>query len=181
MSYLKLKQNMIDMIREQQIKLGYRSEAVRLYYPRQSQNRFLDNTAGVDELQELLSGICEELSKTIGEVTVSHQGERFCFLFSPKVSDYVHEHMEGAEFIQDFVAEVSRHGAKLEDVLAVFYRYSDHVHVERVAQGDFDYVVYFEDGIPDSYRYCITDEGCHIIYHRFTEEDYRDFTIPSQF
>ena len=33
----------------------------------------------------------------------------------------------------------------------------------------------FKNGVPDDYRYCLTDEGCHIIYHRFTAEDYFDF------
>jgi hypothetical protein len=45
----------------------------------------------------------------------------------------------------------------------------------RTTHGEFDYLVYFEDGVPDDYRYCITDEGCHLIYHRFTPEDYEDF------
>lgn len=56
-----------------------------------------------------------------------------------------------------------------------FHKYSDHVHVEKVSHGEFDYLVYFEDGKPDSFRYCITDEGCHMIYHRFTVEDYEEF------
>ena len=37
---------------------------------------------------------------------------------------------------------------------------------------DFDYVVYFQDGMPDDYRYCIKFEGCCVIYHRFTPKDY---------
>jgi hypothetical protein len=40
---------------------------------------------------------------------------------------------------------------------------------------DFDYLVYFEDGRPDAFRYCLTQEGHHIIYHRFTADDYNDF------
>lgn len=39
----------------------------------------------------------------------------------------------------------------------------------------FDYLVYFEDGIPDDYRYCLSLEGEHMIYHKFTPEDYEDF------
>ena len=174
MSSRKLEQNLLDMLREQQIKLGYRSEVVRLYYPKASLNRFLENTAEVEELQKQLEAFCVSLREKIGRVSVSHQGERFCFCFSPEVSDYVHEHMEGTEFLREFIDTISKHGTKLEDILAVFSKYSKHVCVKQVPDGDFDYVVYFEDGIPDNYRYCITDEGCHMIYHRFTEEDYRD-------
>lgn len=39
--YAKLEKNLIDIIREQQMKLGYCSEDVRLYYPLSSLNHFL--------------------------------------------------------------------------------------------------------------------------------------------
>jgi hypothetical protein len=77
--------------------------------------------------------------------------------------------------LYDFIETVSKHGVSIEEVIAQFRRYSEHVHVERVSNGDFDYLVYFEDGQPDSFRYCLTQEGSHVIYHRFTVEDYKDF------
>lgn len=40
---------------------------------------------------------------------------------------------------------------------------------------DLIIIVYFEDGIPDDYRYCLSLEGEHMIYHKFTPEDYEDF------
>jgi len=57
----------------------------------------------------------------------------------------------------------------------VFHAYSDHVHMEKTTGTGFDYLVYFEDGIPDDYRYCLSLEGEHMIYHKFTPEDYEDF------
>lgn len=39
--YEKLKQNVIDMLEEQQQKLGYQKETVRLYYPLESLNHLL--------------------------------------------------------------------------------------------------------------------------------------------
>ena len=33
MRFEKLEQNIIDMIKEEQAKLGYRKESIRLYYP----------------------------------------------------------------------------------------------------------------------------------------------------
>ena len=62
----------------------------------------------------------------------------------------------------------------MDSILSVFRRHSEHVHIERLSGEEFDWLVYFEDGIPDSFRYCIADEGHHIIYHRFTEADYQD-------
>jgi hypothetical protein len=46
--------------------------------------------------------------------------------------------------------------------------------VEESPDEDFDCLVYFEDGQPDSFRYCLTQEGCHVIYHRFTIEDFQE-------
>ena len=44
------------------------------------------------------------------------------------------------------------------------------------ATRSFDYLVYFEDGTPDSYRYCIKlDDDGDAVYHRFTPEDYAAF------
>ena len=45
----------------------------------------------------------------------------------------------------------------------------------RMHNGEFDWLISFEDGQPDAYRYCIADEGCHLTYHRFTKEDYEAF------
>ncbi len=63
----------------------------------------------------------------------------------------------------------------MDDALDVFRRYSDRVVIEPKTDADFDVLAYFPDGRPDAYRYCLTDEGCHVIYHRFTAADYTDF------
>ncbi len=175
MDYSKLENNIINVIKEEQVKLGYRSEVVRLYYPLQSLNRFLGTNHSICEMQKELELFADSVKDKLGQIDISGQGERFCFLLSPQVSDYVHEHMDNTEFIYEFVNTVSKHGITMDEVLKVFYKHSDHVHVEKAVHGEFDYLVYFEDGIPDEFRYCITDEGCHIIYHRFTAEDYNDF------
>lgn len=53
----------------------------------------------------------------------------------------------------------------MDELLAVFNRYGDRVHVEELHNGEFDWLISFEDGQPDAYRYCIADEGCHLTYH----------------
>ena len=53
--YDRLAQSLIDIIKEQQAKLGYRKEIVRLYYPLSSLNHFfeghLDSTGMLDILK----------------------------------------------------------------------------------------------------------------------------------
>ena len=177
MEYSKLEKNIIDVLKEEQVKLGYRSEIIRLYYPLQSLNRFLKTNHNIEEMQEELKLFSQSVENKLGSIKISNEDERFCILLPPQASDFVHEHMSNTEFIYDFVNTVSKHGVTIEEVLEQFYKHSDHVHVEKTAHEDFDYLVYFEDGKPDEFWYCITDEGCHIIYHRFTEDDYNDFYL----
>ena len=49
------------------------------------------------------------------------------------------------------------------------------IHYEKTKNGEFDYLLYFNNGIPDKYYYCFTVEECHVIYHRFLKHDYEDF------
>ena len=177
--FAKLEKNIIDIIAEEQIKLGYRSEVIRLYYPLLSLNRLLGTDCDTEQIKPLLESFCDYVEGKLGRLEISNREERFCFMIPAKGSDYVHERMQDDEsgygFIRDFITTVSKHGVTLDEVLRQFYKYSDRVHVEKVSHGEFDYLVYFEDGQPDDFRYCITDEGCHFIYHRFTVEDYNDF------
>ena len=62
----------------------------------------------------------------------------------------------------------------MEQVLELFRETSESVVIEKKIHGEFDYLCFFPDGDPDDFRYCLTDEGCHVIYHRFTPEDYID-------
>jgi hypothetical protein len=180
MNTARLEKNIGDVIKEEQVKLGYRSEKIQLFYPLKSLNRFLQTDFGEAEMERSLTDFCKGLEPKFGKVAVSHEGERFCFHLPSEAADYVHAHTPQSGFLYDFIAAVSQHGVTIEDVIALFKKYSDHVHVEKTTHGEFDYLVYFADGEPDSFRYCLTAEGHHIIYHRFTAEDYEDFQFEEQ-
>lgn len=175
MGYCKIKKNICDVIKEQQVKLGYRKETIRLYYPLLSLNRFLNTKYGVNEMQTELENFAKTELQEFGEVQVTHNKDRFCFYLPEEASEWVNTHTEQSGFLYDFIDIISRHHITIEEIVAEFEKYSDYVHFEEIVDNEFDYVIYFEDGKPDSYRYCLTDEGCHFIYHRFTEEDYQDF------
>jgi hypothetical protein len=180
MDYVRLEKNISDVIKEEQVKLGYRSEVIRLYYPLQSLNRFLGTNCDINGMYQVLEGFCVSVCDKFGKVEVSNNNERFCLLFPKEASEYVYRNTEKTGFIYDFINTVSKHGATIDDVLEQFRKYSDHVHIEKVTHGEFDYLVYFEDGVPDDFRYCLTNEGCHVIYHRFTVEDYEDFKFEDK-
>ena len=175
MKYAQLEKNLIEVLKEEQIKLSYRSEIVRLYYPLSSLNRLLEAALDAAGMEKALCGFADHAEKHLGRIAISRTGERFCLQIPPEGVDYVHAHLTETEFISDFIHTIEKHGCTIEEALQVFYKHSAHVHVEKITNGEFDYLIYFADGVPDDFRYCLKDEGCHIIYHRFTEGDYEEF------
>lgn len=175
MDYQNLYQNIVDMTVEQQLKLGESSSGLQLYYPLSSLNRFCGTELNREEMLSALSGFSDYARGTLGEVTVDTIGNMFRFTLSPTAQAYARSVRGQHPFLKELIETVSRHGVGMEEVLAVFRKYSDHTVIERKAGEDFDVLAYFADGEPDCYRYCLTDEGEHVIYHRFTEADYLDF------
>lgn len=174
MNFRKLEKNIMDIVLEEQLKLGYRKETVRLYYPLLSLNRLLETGYDADRMNKILEAFCGYTEARLGRIGISRQKERFCMSIPAQGSEYVHSHAGDTSFLRDFINTIARHGVTMEEVLQQFYNHSANVHVEQLEDGEFDYLVYFQDGIPDDFRYCIADEGCHIIYHRFSAEDYED-------
>lgn len=170
-----LENHIIDVIKEEQIKLGYRSETIRLYYPMESINNLLGVEYSLTELIEILDQFCESVNTRLGNVTHSNVNRRFCFTIPPNGVTYVHENVEDRSFLRDFIEIIGRHNCTLDEILDVFHKHSDKVICNKIDNGEFDYLVYFQDEIPDSYMYCLKFEDCHVIYHRFTKDDYRKF------
>lgn len=175
MNFKKLENNLLDMIQEQQVKIGYMSGVTRFYYPLQSLNRLLGTELTEEEMMHALEEFSAYAEERLGKVKASSKNERFCITLPPQASDYVHENQKPSEFLVHFINTVAHHGCTLDEVMEVFHAYSRHVHLEKTTGTGFDYLVYFEDGIPDDYRYCLSLEGEHMIYHKFTPEDYEDF------
>jgi len=173
--FMALEQNIIDSIEEQQLKLGYLKETVRLYYPLASLNRFLQVEASVEEMISLMQEFSEWSVKELGGIIVINRGERFCIAVPPAGAERIHAHLQQDGFLADLIEAVRVHGNTWEDVLAIFNKHSDCVHVQEMDNGEFHYLVYFEDGKPDQYRYCIAVEGHHVTYHRYTKADYEEF------
>lgn len=59
MGYAKLERNLIDIIKEEQAKLGFFKEDIRLYYPLSSLNHFFNSSDSADEMQMRLDTLPE--------------------------------------------------------------------------------------------------------------------------
>ena len=79
MGYDKLERNLIDIIKEEQAKLGFFREDIRLYYPLSSLNHFFDAADTADEMQARLEVLPASITDKLGDIEVSHKGDRFCF------------------------------------------------------------------------------------------------------
>lgn len=186
-NYDNLQRSLVDVIKEEQAKLGYYREDIRLYYPLSSLNHFFGTNVGADEMQLILDGTGEQdhtpiatgmneaLSDKLGMVEVSHRGDRFCFHIPPEGVEYVHENTTENEFIRELVQLVAKHGCTIEKVYQLFTKHSGHVRREPMENGEFDVRIWFEDDAEDPYYYCFKQEGEHMIYHRFLPADYEDF------
>lgn len=174
MDFSALEKHIIGVVSEQQIKLGYRSEMVRLYYPLESLNRIMKTEDSFVKMLDRLEQFSEYAGSRLGKVEIESDGERFCLSIPSQGSDYIHACTAESGFLPEFVNTIRKHGCTVEQALKVFRRYSDKVHFEQVKNSEFDYLIYFEDGSPDDYRYCLTMEEGHLTYHRFTKEDYEE-------
>ena len=151
--FKKLENSLIDVIKEEQAKLGFKEEKIHLYYPLSSLNHFFSVQDSAEEMLARLQNLPEELTSKLGNVAVSHKGDRFCFYIPEPGSVYVHENMKENEFIKVLIELVQKHDCN----------------------GEFDFYIRFLDKADDTYYYCFKDEGFHFIYHRFLPEDYEDF------
>ena len=89
MYFDRLEKNLIDIIKEEQAKLGFRKEAIRLYYPLSSLNHFFEAEDSEAEMLARLSGFPASLTKKLGNVTVTAKKDRFCFHIPEDGSVYV--------------------------------------------------------------------------------------------
>lgn len=173
MQHEKLIKNIVDQIKEAQIKLGFARETVRLYYPVGTLNAMLGTAASdTGEMLEILkSNVFQETP--LGNLGFSSHKHRIEVSVPPEGVEYVHMNIPKPAFLVDMIELFrSHHHCRMEDVASLFASYSRDYVRERMPEGsDFDEVFHFRDENIDAYYYCVKEEMGHTIYHRFTEED----------
>ncbi len=167
-----LEKNVIDVLCEQQLKLGFLPGDIRLYYPPRSLAALLNIKADKAELTRALeTEFADFVDSRLGRPEIGDDGDRLCLCFPETAGQWVREHMPEHAFLEAFIQLIGSHHAGMEEVLALFRQYG-RVRVEPLPEGEQGTLVYFEDSIPDDYRYCLTEEMGHVGYHRFTPQDF---------
>ena len=144
--YAKLEKNLVDIIEEQQIKLGYCREDVRLYYPLSSLNHFFETTDDAQAMLDRLSSLPDDFRSKLGDVKVTQINGRFCFLIPKEGSKYVHENIAPDGFLSELIAYVGGLDCTMQGIFDLFHRYSKNVVIEKAKNDEFDYVVHFDYG-----------------------------------
>lgn len=174
-NYAALKKNVTDVIKESQIKIGYTPNPVSLNYPVDSLNNLLGTDYNAEEMGSALENFNMYVKDDLGEIQFSLHEGKYCLTIPAKGVSYVHENVQDSGFLTDLISLLTTcRNISIGDVLKVFHKYSDHVSCTKVENDEFNYLVYFEDGEPDDYRYCIDIDLGHVTYHRVTPKDYDD-------
>ena len=105
---------------EEQAKLGFRKEVIRLYYPVGMLNNLFGTACDAEEMQQALAGFTDFAKERLGEVTITHKKDRFCLLLPEETSIYVHEHKKENEFIHQLVKLIASHETDMEQVKKLF-------------------------------------------------------------
>ena len=176
MNVEKFTENIIEQIKEVQLKLGFVQEVIRLYFPAESLSRLLQIPCG--STKELLDTLEREQgfhNTVLGEIHFSLcRDERIEVCIPPSGAAYVHKFVPDPPFLLRMIQLFQEnHSLSIEEICACFAQFNSQYVCEKMEPGtDFDYVLYFQDQRPDPWYYCIKIEMGHTIYHRFTDEDY---------
>lgn len=90
-AYQKLEKSLTDVIAEEQAKIGYRKEAIQLYYPLGSLKHFFNSNDSADTICKKMNGFSDFVADRLGVIRFSYEEERFCFCLAPEASEYVYK------------------------------------------------------------------------------------------
>ncbi|MDE6698480.1 MAG: DUF3877 family protein [Lachnospiraceae bacterium] len=172
----KLVKNIIDQIKEAQIKLGYMRESMRFYYPLSSVNAMLNmDFKSTGELTSFINSKNILDNTIIGKLLLSVHDDRIEVSVSADGVTYVYENIPDPPFLRDIINFfATHHNAGIDEIRSIFEKYGNDYVCEGMPAGeDFDYVMYFKDKSIDEYYYCIKNEMHHTIYHRFSKVDFQ--------
>lgn len=172
----KLYNDIVDQVKEAQLKLGYEYEAMRLYYMISSVNYLMDeNYTDIKSAHRIINDM-KKMDARFSDIEFEISNKRLVVLISPDTGRYIHENVNDNAFLKDLILYMKKHHhASFEDVCKIFRKYDENYVCERMEDNiDFDYVLHFQDEGIDNHYYCVKVENGHLIYHRFIKSDYED-------
>ena len=184
-----LERHIIDTVKEWQMKIGYRSEEMKLYYPDVSLAGLLELSDGWDEtaLKSALTEFSKETAPRLGGVQISNVKDRYCVAVPAAGCTYIHENEPDSAFLRSFLDVITGLEPSMQAVEQCFADAAAagneaYVKEDREAEG-LGIVFYFcaekdakqtpEDSKIDAYVYCVEEDDFGITYHRFSWSDFQ--------
>lgn len=168
-----LEKHIADTIKEWQMKIGYESGGMKLYYPVESLRADLE--AGED-LQAALHEFGRKAEPRLGRIEISHRGGRYCLDIPEQGCRYVSEKTPEPEFLRRLLGIITAGSGTMEQVRRCFREFAEENHTIAVERNETEHelgcVFYFEDEKADEYVYCVEENEFGLTYHRFSRADY---------
>lgn len=174
--YEDLKRNIMDVIKESQIKLGFEKNPMTIYYPIEALNHLLNTNFDELQMDQCLQRFAKKVKDPLGELTFQREKSRYGITVPVQGVCYIDQNVTDNGFLKELLDYLRRHDCQKEQIIAIFKKYSQHVMIQDVTDDDFDYAIWFEDDADNTYRYCFHEEEGHMIYHRFTPREYQELT-----
>lgn len=169
-----LEKNICDVINEWQIKIGFREENMKLYYPDTTLIELLEiaKNASMEELYKAITQFKALVESRLGEIQVTNVKNRFCIDIPWEGCQYIAKHMPASQFLKDFLAVITDKNCSIEKIRRCFASFSEEFVQLDKSQIGLGHVFYFEKDDIDNYVYCIESDVFGFTYHRFTKADY---------
>lgn len=181
MNFDALLKNLIYVLKESQMKIGYTDNAASLNYPPASLARLLGTEADDSVLRKALKDFAAYAEPTLGRITVGVYDGQYCLTVPAQGVRYVHENVPENPFLRELIDLTAQHKARgIAEVRALFSKYSDKVVCQEVEGDGYDHVLYFADGTPDDFIYLFETAFGHVTYHRMTKADYEGEIISGE-
>lgn len=179
MDFERLEKNICDNVLEAQLKLGYDKRPISFNYTLSTLRNLLATDADTTDMQYALFQFRLYSEPALGELSFHEIKDGFCITVPEKGTENIHTLYDHNVLIPELVNKVREHCSSVDEVLDIFRKYSDDAVIEKKSNDEFDYLVYFKNGVPDEYYYCISveeeiDGSLHVSYHRFIKEDYEE-------
>ena len=190
-----LEQHIIDTVKEWQIKIGYRKEAMNLYYPEESLKDMLGLSRDASEkvLKETLKLFADETAPRFGQLKISDKNGRYCIGIPETGCEYIHENIPDSDFLKEFLQIVTGENPTFEKIRRCFEEMAEK-YQETFAEQDhgtdgMGRVFFFtgkkggeisEASKIDRYVYCVELDDFGMTYHRFACHDYQKLLADAE-
>lgn len=170
--FFRLNNSITSTIYEGIVKIGYEKDtSINIYYDLDLLN-YLLNTDFLQE-NECLSYLQEYLGVLNTEhpfMQIQLVKKRFQFTVTKYGVEKILSEYQDKPFLKDLIEMAKDHNFALEDIKALFQKYSSEYLMEETDNMEFQYVFSFPDKKFDEYMYCFNLNDCY--YHRLLPYDY---------